>query len=71
MYSGSRLTSQGVEHSGHTWFSDVGSDPARMHITTMFSDKYANNLCFKGGKDWGINEVGGSNGVKVTTGGPK
>jgi hypothetical protein len=29
-----------------------------MHITTMFSKKYADMLGVKGGKDWGINEVG-------------
>jgi arylsulfatase A-like enzyme len=33
-------------------------NPARMHVTTMFSDKYASMLGTKGGKDWGINEVG-------------
>ena len=33
-------------------------NPARMHITTMFSEKYANMLGVRGGKDWGINEVG-------------
>ncbi len=36
----------------------VWYNPARMHITTMFSEKYANMLGVKGGKDWGINEVG-------------
>ena len=29
-----------------------------MHITTMFSKKYEDMLGVKGGKDWGINEVG-------------
>jgi arylsulfatase A-like enzyme len=33
-------------------------NPARMHITTMFSPKYEAMLGEKGGKDWGINEVG-------------
>jgi arylsulfatase len=32
--------------------------PARMHITTMLSPKYEAMLGEKGGKDWGINEVG-------------
>jgi arylsulfatase A-like enzyme len=36
----------------------VWYNPARMHVTTMFSDKYYNMLGTKGGKDWGINEVG-------------
>ena len=36
----------------------VWYNPARMHVTTMFSDKYADMLGVKGGKDWGINEVG-------------
>ncbi len=33
-------------------------NPARMHITTMFSPKYEAMLGEKGGHDWGINEVG-------------
>ncbi len=33
-------------------------NPARMHITTMFSPEYEAMLGEKGGKDWGINEVG-------------
>jgi arylsulfatase len=33
-------------------------NPARMHITTMFSPKYEAMLGTKGGKDWGVNEVG-------------
>src|SRR5262249_44983797 len=33
-------------------------NPARMHITTMFSPKYEAMLGVKGGKDWGIQEVG-------------
>ena len=36
----------------------VWYNPARMHITTMFSPKYEAMLGEKGGKDWGINEVG-------------
>ena len=36
----------------------VWYNPARMHITTMFSPKYQAMLGTKGGKDWGINEVG-------------
>jgi arylsulfatase A-like enzyme len=33
-------------------------NPARMHITTVFSDKYQAMLGESGGKDWGIQEVG-------------
>jgi hypothetical protein len=33
-------------------------NPARMHITTVFSPKYTDMLGVKGGKDRGINEVG-------------
>jgi arylsulfatase A-like enzyme len=33
-------------------------NPARMHITTVFPKKYEDMLGVKGGKDWGINEVG-------------
>ena len=36
----------------------VWYNPARMHITTMLSDKYLDMLGERGGKDWGINEVG-------------
>jgi arylsulfatase A-like enzyme len=36
----------------------VWYNPARMHITTMLSEKYLNMLGEKGGKDWGINEAG-------------
>ncbi len=36
----------------------VWYNPARMHVTTMFSQKYMDMLGVKGGKDWGINEVG-------------
>jgi arylsulfatase len=44
------------EKTGKPFF--VWYNPARMHITTMFSDKYMAMLGQKGGKDWGINEVG-------------
>jgi arylsulfatase A-like enzyme len=33
-------------------------NPARMHVTTVLSPKYEAMLGEKGGKDWGINEVG-------------
>lgn len=36
----------------------VWYNPARMHITTMLDEKYLDMLGTKGGKDWGINEVG-------------
>lgn len=36
----------------------VWYNPARMHITTVLSDEYAQMLGTKGGKDWGANEVG-------------
>jgi arylsulfatase len=36
----------------------VWYNPARMHVTTVLSDKYADMLGTKGGKDWGANEVG-------------
>ena len=36
----------------------VWYNPARMHITTVLSDEYADMLGTKGGKDWGVNEVG-------------
>jgi len=36
----------------------VWYNPARMHITTVFSPKYEAMLGVRGGKDWGINEVG-------------
>jgi arylsulfatase A-like enzyme len=36
----------------------VWYNPARMHITTVFSPKYDAMLGERGGKDWGINEVG-------------
>lgn len=36
----------------------VWYNPARMHITTMLSDKYMNMVGEPGGKDWGVNEAG-------------
>lgn len=33
-------------------------NPARMHITTVLSDKYMNMVGERGGKDWGVNEAG-------------
>jgi len=33
-------------------------NPARMHVTTVLSDKYLAMLGVVGGKDWGINEAG-------------
>jgi arylsulfatase len=35
----------------------VWYNPARMHITTMLSDKYMDMVGTKGGKDWGTNEA--------------
>jgi arylsulfatase A-like enzyme len=36
----------------------VWYNPARMHITTVLSDKYMNMVGEPGGKDWGVNEAG-------------
>ncbi len=36
----------------------VWYNPARMHITTMLSDKYKAMVGTPGGKDWGVNEAG-------------
>ncbi len=33
-------------------------NPARMHVTTVLSDKYLNMVGEPGGKDWGVNEAG-------------
>jgi arylsulfatase len=44
------------EKTGKPFF--VWYNPARMHVTTVLSDKYADMLGVKGGKDWGINEAG-------------
>jgi len=33
-------------------------NPARMHVTTVLSDKYLNMVGERGGKDWGVNEAG-------------
>ncbi len=42
--------------SGKPFF--VWYNPARMHVTTMLAPKYEAMLGERGGKDWGINEVG-------------
>jgi arylsulfatase len=44
------------EDTGKPFF--VWYNPARMHITTMLSQKYLDMLGEVGGKDWGINEAG-------------
>src|SRR5262244_2710192 len=36
----------------------VWYNPARMHITTVLSDKYLAMVAERGGKDWGVNEAG-------------
>ena len=36
----------------------VWYNPARMHVTTVLSDEYADMVGTKGGKDWGANEAG-------------
>jgi arylsulfatase len=36
----------------------VWYNPARMHVTTVLSDKYAAMIGEPGGKDWGLNEAG-------------
>ena len=36
----------------------VWYNPARMHITTMLSEKYMAMVGQPGGKDWGVNEAG-------------
>jgi arylsulfatase A-like enzyme len=36
----------------------VWYNPARMHITTVLSDKYMAMVGARGGKDWGVNEAG-------------
>ena len=36
----------------------VWYNPARMHITTVLSDKYLDMVGTQGGKDWGVNEAG-------------
>jgi arylsulfatase len=33
-------------------------NPARMHVTTVLSEKYMDMVGVKGGKDWGANEAG-------------
>nr|WP_258570954.1 arylsulfatase [Flavimaribacter sediminis] len=44
------------EKTGKPFF--VWYNPARMHVTTVLSEKYEAMLGERGGKDWGINEVG-------------
>jgi arylsulfatase A-like enzyme len=36
----------------------VWYNPARMHVTTVLSDKYMAMVGEPGGKDWGVNEAG-------------
>ena len=36
----------------------VWYNPARMHVTTVLSDKYLAMVAEQGGKDWGVNEAG-------------
>jgi arylsulfatase A-like enzyme len=36
----------------------VWYNPARMHVTTVLSDKYMAMVGTRGGKDWGVNEAG-------------
>jgi arylsulfatase A-like enzyme len=36
----------------------VWYNPARMHVTTVLSDKYMAMVGERGGKDWGVNEAG-------------
>ena len=36
----------------------VWYNPARMHVTTVLSDKYMSMVGEHGGKDWGVNEAG-------------
>jgi len=36
----------------------VWYNPARMHVTTVLSDKYQAMVGTRGGKDWGVNEAG-------------
>src|SRR5499427_9007094 len=36
----------------------VWYNPARMHITTVLSDKYMSMVATRGDKDWGVNEAG-------------
>jgi arylsulfatase A-like enzyme len=44
------------KNTGKPFF--VWYNPARMHVTTVLSDKYMNMVGVKGGKDWGANEAG-------------
>ena len=44
------------EKTGKPFF--VWYNPARMHVTTVLSDKYMAMVGEHGGKDWGVNEAG-------------
>ena len=44
------------ETTGKPFF--VWYNPARMHITTVLSDEYLDQVGTKGGKDWGVIEAG-------------
>jgi arylsulfatase A-like enzyme len=44
------------QQTGKPFF--VWYNPARMHITTVLSDKYLAMVGEPGGKDWGVNEAG-------------
>jgi len=44
------------ETTGKPFF--VWYNPARMHVTTVLSDKYLAEVGERGGKDWGVNEAG-------------
>lgn len=44
------------EETGKPFF--IWYNPARMHITTVLSDEYLDQVGTKGGKDWGVNEAG-------------
>jgi len=44
------------EKTGKPFF--VWYNPARMHVTTVLSDKYMAMVGQPGGKDWGVNEAG-------------
>ncbi|MBA5776014.1 sulfatase-like hydrolase/transferase [Stappia sp. F7233] len=44
------------DETGKPFF--VWYNPARMHITTVLSDKYMAMVGEPGGKDWGVNEAG-------------
>ena len=50
------LDSNDPKKTGKPFF--VWYNPARMHITTVLSDKYMAMVGQPGGKDWGVNEAG-------------